>query len=82
MGEEIVHDRRQRRPVILLIQQSIEPRGRLLQVGQAFPFAWKKRSGRFPGELPIRCSLSDKTRIESLAAVDHFGDRTGKSDQN
>ncbi len=78
VGEEIVHDRRQRRPVIFSIQQSIEPRGRLLQVGQAFTFERKKRSGRFPGELPIRCPLSDETGMEGLAAVDHFSDRTGQ----
>ncbi len=62
VGEEIVHDRRERRPVIFSIQRLIKPRGRLLQIGQAFAFEWKEWSGRFPIEFPIRCPLSGTGR--------------------
>jgi hypothetical protein len=80
--EKFVDDRRERGPMIVAIEETVEFDGRLLQVCQAFPFLRKKSRGCFPGLMPIRGPLRDETRMVRFTAMNHFGDRTSEGDQD
>ncbi len=67
--EKVVDDRRQGRPVIVPVKQSIELRGRLLQEGQPFSLGGNQRGCGFPGGSPVRSPLGNEAGMVRSAVA-------------